>query len=387
MNFKMKPETHELFKAFSLAGMVIVLFYVVISNLNIIGGAISSIVSALSPFIFGCVMAFILIPLRNLLEQKVMRKKQWKQSTKRKISVAVTMIAMILFLIGFFWLLIPQVISSITTFVSNIRTYISNIQEFLDSFAQMSGQNQEIVDTIMSKLTEIGNDLAQWLTGASGGLTKIVGYVSDVVSVITNFLIGMIIAVYLLLDSERFKLQIKKLTYSILPLSKADRFISIGRLTSDMFYKYISGNALDSLMVGIICYIGCTILGIPYAVLIAIVIAITNMIPVFGPFLGAIPCLIILVMIDWVKALEFLIFILVLQQIDGNIVAPYILGDAVGLPTLWVMFAIIVGGSLFGVVGMFIGVPSFAVIYTLAKEWIEKKLKDKNIQLEETNTE
>ena len=150
-----------------------------------------------------------------------------------------------------------------------------------------------------------------------------------------------------------------------------------------MFYKFFFGKAMDSLIIGILCYICCTFMRMPYAVMIAVIVGITNVIPVFGPFLGAIPCMIILVMINWVKALEFMVFIVILQQIDGNIIGPYILGDAVGLPTLWVMFAIIVGGALFGVVGMFLGVPTFAVIYTLIKEWTHNRLESKKLTFTE----
>ena len=380
MNFKLDPKTKELTIAMSIAGIVIVSFYLIISHLNILGGVIAAIFNALLPFIFGICFAFILTPLRNLTEEKLLSKYEMSQKKKRGIAVTVSMLTMIIILVGFFALLVPQVISSISTFVGNLSNYITNLQSTVEQFV---GGDTEALDAITDVLLNGASQLAKWMTTASGGLSKIVVYVGDVVTQIINFLIGIIIALYLLLDSEKFKKQMKKVTYCILPESVATSFISVCKLTADMFYKFISGKAIDSLIIGIICYIGCKILNMPYAVLIALVVGLTNMIPVFGPFIGAIPCLIILVMIDWVKAAEFLVFIIILQQCDGNIIGPYILGDAVGLPTLWVMFAIIVGGALFGVVGMFIGVPTFAVIYTLAKRGINHRLKEKNLHFDE----
>ncbi len=380
MNFNLKPDTKETVLALSLSGIIIVSFYLIISNINILAGVFGVIFHALLPFVFGIIIAFILTPLRNLTEEKLLKKYKISQKAKRKIGVAVSIIAMLLIIIAFFWLLIPQMASSIATFIGNLSDYISNGQKLLEQF---NGGDTEVSDVLINALYSGADALAKWMTTASGGLSSIVGYVGDIVSNITNFLIGIVIALYLLLDSEKFTLQLRKVTYSIFPVNFARWLSSVCRLTTDMFYKFISGKAIDSLIIGIICYIGCKILNMPYAVLIAVIIGVTNMIPVFGPFIGAVPCLLILVMIDPIKSLEFLIFIVVLQQCDGNIIGPYILGDAVGLPTFWVMFAIIVGGALFGVVGMFIGVPSFAVIYTLLKRNVENRLKEKNLTFEE----
>lgn len=380
MNFNLKPDTKETVLALSLSGIIIVSFYLIISNINRLAGVFGVIFHALLPFIFGIIIAFILTPLRNLTENKLLKKYNLSQKTKRKIGVAVSIIAMLFIIVSFFWLLIPQMASSIATFIGNLSDYISNGQKLLE---QINGGDNELSDVLVNALYSGADALAKWMTTASGGLSSIVGYVGDIVSNIANFLIGIIIALYLLLDSEKFTLQLRKVTYSVLPVNFARWLSSVCRLTTDMFYKFISGKAIDSLIIGVICYIGCKILNMPYAVLIAVIIGVTNMIPVFGPFIGAIPCLLILVMIDPIKSLEFLIFIVVLQQCDGNIIGPYILGDAVGLPTFWVMFAIIVGGALFGVVGMFIGVPSFAVIYTLLKRDVENRLKEKNLTFKE----
>lgn len=380
MNYKFRPETKEAIIALSIAGCVIVTFYLGISHINNLFGIFVAIFRALVPFIFGFVFAFLLMPLRNIAENTLTKKTKLKPKTIRTISVIVSIITMLVILIGFFWLLIPQLISSISMFVGNLAEYIYNSQQLIQ---QIIGANTEIVQTITDVLMSGANELTKWLTGASGGLGKIMDYITTIVSQVINFLIGIIIALYILMDSEKFALQMKKILLAILPEKAARSFGSVCRLTADMFYKFISGKAIDSLIIGVICYIGCLLLNMPYAVLIAVVVGITNMIPVFGPFIGAVPCFTILVMINWVKAAEFFVFIVVLQQCDGNIIGPYILGDAVGLPTLWVMFAIIVGGALFGVIGMFIGVPTFAVIYTLAKQWIHHRLETKQLKFNE----
>ena len=393
MNIHLKSETKEAIKAFSISGIIIVLFYLIISNLDILGGTIGSIFHALLPFIFGMILAFLLMPLRNLAENKLLKNTKFSKRTKRYIAVAISIVALLGILIaisivafmllgiliGFFCLLVPQVISSISMFVGNLSNYITNVSKLIQ---QLGGKDTELIDTLTNLLMDGASQLAKWMTGASGGFTKLVSYVGDIVTQVINFFIGIIIALYLLLDSEKFILQMKKVTYCIVPENVALDLTSIFKLTADMFYKFISGKAIDSLIIGIICYVGCKLLNMPYSVLIALVVGITNMIPVFGPFIGAVPCLLILVMIDWIKATEFLVFVIVLQQCDGNIIGPYILGDAVGLPTLWVMFAIIIGGSMFGVVGMFIGVPTFAVIYTLVKQAVHRKLKQKRLNFD-----
>ena len=212
-------------------------------------------------------------------------------------------------------------------------------------------------------------------------MQKIMNAGMNFVTGIVNFFIGLIIMVYLLYDEERFKRTFKKINYALLPRKAADSFIYVLCLCRDAFNNFIFGKIIDSLIIGILCYICVAFLKIPYPVLIAVIVGITNIIPVFGPFIGAIPCLIILVMIDPLAALKFLIFIIILQQVDGNIIGPKILGGSMGLPTLWIMFAIIVGGSLFGVFGMVIGVPLFSVIYTLIRRQISQKLKEKDIHI------
>ena len=191
----------------------------------------------------------------------------------------------------------------------------------------------------------------------------------------------MVVSFYLLLDEEKFLLQFDKVLYTVCSLDHAERITYVTGLTGKMFNRFIFGKAFDSLIIGVICWICMIIMKMPYAPLIGFVVGITNMIPVFGPFLGAIPCILILVIINPWKALEFAVFVLILQQIDGNIIGPRILGDSMGLPSLWIMVAIIVGGALFGVTGMFVGVPVFSVIYILVKEKVNRSLRIRKLNI------
>ena len=204
----------------------------------------------------------------------------------------------------------------------------------------------------------------------------------DAVASMFSFLIGIIAAAYMLYDEEKFKRTFKKLFYGIFPKKFADWLMYLYSLNKIAFNGFVFGKIIDSAIIGVMCYVGALLLKLPYPVLIAVVVGVTNVIPFFGPFIGAIPCLIILVVIDPWAALKFLIFIFALQQFDGNILGPKILGGSLGLPTLWIMFAIIVGGALFGVPGMVISVPIFSVLYILVRDWINAILKKKQINIE-----
>lgn len=375
-NFHLKPETKEAVIALSLSGIIIVSFYLLVSHLSVVSGLFSSAIGVLMPFIYGIFISFLLMPLRDIVEKKWLKNVKWSDKAKHNAAVVVCMVFLVLVIVAFFSILIPQLSSSIQNFIRNIGSYLRNAQQLLSN---LSGYYPEMTTRLMELLTDFSDFLTKQLTSLDGAVGGIVVTIGNVVSGVINFLIGIIITVYLLIDSERFKLQLKKVMFAIFPTKYGNHLVHISNLATDMFYKFFFGKAMDSLIIGILCYICCTIMKMPYAVMIAVIVGITNIIPVFGPFLGAIPCFIILVMIDWVKALEFLVFIVILQQVDGNIIGPYILGDAVGLPTLWVMFAIIVSGAMFGIVGMFLGVPVFAVIYALVREWTHNRLEEKKI--------
>ena len=365
---------------FTVSGILIVLFSVVISHLDLIFGLIGSALDVLMPFLVGILFAVILQPLRTLAEEKWLKNLKCKDRTRRKLATGITMIIFMLCFLSFFAVLIPQLIASIQNFLENMDGYFRSLNSLIES---LHLQDAEITDTVQELTLTLSESLYDWLLGAQGGLSTIVSYSVSFVTTIVNFFIGLIITIYILTDEERFRRQMKKILYTICAENTADSIILVIRLTSNMFKRFVFGQAIDSVVVGIVCWFGCTVFRNPYAVLIGFVVGVTNMIPIFGPFIGAVPCGIILLLVKPIAAIEFAAFILVLQQIDGNIVAPHILGDSLGLPALWVMFAIIVGGSLFGIVGMFLGVPLFSVIYYLVAEAVDNHIYRHRIKIDE----
>lgn len=376
---KLKEETIENIKAFSISGILVVAFYTLINNVEPLYGVFQAIFVALSPFIYGIGIAFLLNPLRKVIEYSWLEKTKLKPRTKKVIASFGALLIGIIMLFVFFSILIPQMISSIQTFLSSFEGYVDTAHKFFESNNFFSDDLLKTLNPVIDKGVSM---LGDWVSNIASSLNAILMYSVIFAKGVMNFLIGMIIALYILLDEVNLKRQIKKVLYALLPEKTTKSILRTTRLTINTFNSFVAGKAVDSLIIGILCYIILSFMKMPYTPLISVVVGVTNMIPVFGPFLGAVPSILILLLVDPFKALEFSIFILILQQVDGNIIGPRILGGAVGLPTLYVMFAIIIGGALFGIVGMFIGVPVFSVIFVLVSEFIHRQLDKKNITVQ-----
>ncbi len=378
MKNKITPETHQNIIAFTLSGIMIASVCFAFMKWESILKFLSTVWVAMAPFVWGFCLAFILSPLRRLCEEKWLSRLNISKSVSRPIAVGFSLVVMIVAIVVFFSVLIPQLVSSFETLAASMDGYISTLETFMNDVGRPTEEETfvyTLYETLKSNIVE--------LVGGTGPIvSKFLNYSVSLVKGIFSFLVGMIIAVYLLLDQERWIRQFKRVMYAFLAPEVAEEVFRIFNLTGNMLDNFIFGKALDSLIIGIACGICCGLMKIPYTPLIAFIIGLTNMIPVFGPFIGAIPCAFILLIISPAKALEFIIFILILQQVDGNILGPYILGDSMGLPPLWVMFAIVVGGSLWGILGMFLGVPLFSVIYILIKEIVMKRLKERRIRID-----
>ena len=374
---KLKEETIENIKVFSISGILVVAFYTLINNVEPLFGVLQAIFVALSPFIYGIGIAFLLNPLRKIIEYSWLGKTKLKPRTKKIIASFGALFIGIIMLFVFFSILIPQMISSIQTFLSSFEGYVDSARNFFESNNFFSDDLLKTLNPVIDKGVSM---LGDWVSNLASSLNAILMYSVIFAKSVMNFLIGMIIALYILLDEVNLKRQMKKVLYALLPEKTTKGILRTTRLTINTFNSFVAGKAVDSLIIGILCYIILSFMKMPYTPLISVVVGVTNMIPVFGPFLGAVPSILILLLVDPFKALEFSIFILILQQVDGNIIGPRILGGAVGLPTLYVMFAIIIGGALFGIVGMFIGVPVFSVIFVLVSEFIHRQLDKITIQ-------
>ncbi len=378
MKFNFDEKASELIKILIFSGTILMLIFYGITKLDYFFAAIGDFLTIILPFIFGFSFAFLMMPIYNKIKAQWLVKTKLKEKTKSKIAAFLS-IGFLLFIVGLVMaIIVPQVYVSVLRLSQNGNEYLNNIDDVLNG-ASKNPFIQELVNIIWI----YSEDLFTGLVGAlKDSLPQILDYSISIVKTTINIFIGVFIAVYIMIDKARFVRQAKKAAYAFFPKKSVDYVAKIGKLTTEMFNAFIVGKTVDSLIIGAICFVGMLIMGMEYALLISVIIGVTNMIPVFGPFIGAVPGFLILFIFNPTQALLFLIWILILQQFDGNILGPYILGDSVGLPSFWVMFAIIIGGGLFGIIGMFLGVPFFAVIYITIKNIIEDRLERKKIKIE-----
>ncbi|MDO5134640.1 MAG: AI-2E family transporter, partial [Eubacteriales bacterium] len=279
----------------------------------------------------------------------------------------------------------PELIRSITNLVYSFPHYVNVVQKWLDSIiARGWNLDADAIDMVEAYSLEAQNYLTTTLLPQLQGMLKnISSGLFDVFIFLKNFIIGAIVSVYILADKEGFVAKGKMIAYAMFPTERANFVIHAMRFTSQTFIGFISGKILDSAIIGVLCYIGISLMNMPYVILVSVVVGVTNVIPFFGPYLGAIPCIILILLVDPLKALYFALFILALQQFDGNILGPMILGESTGLSSFMVIVAILVGGGVFGIPGMIIGVPVFAVFYAAFRKLIRLILAGKDIPNDE----
>ena len=342
-----------------------------------------STMKILSPVIWGLVLAYLLNPVMKSFEKifkSLTEKKKSHPRLNRRLSVAATSILTLAVLSALIAIVLPQIVSSISSILNNLNSYFSNAEKWVNKLLADNAQINDFInaefENIQKYATEIVNKFQSQLKNIISELTQ--GAFSFLIG-IKDFFLGFIIMIYLLLSKEKFAGQIKKTLYAFLPGKYCENILSVTRRADSTFIGFISGKALDSLIIGLLCFIAMSLMHMPYAVLISFIIGITNMIPFFGPIIGAIPSGLLVLLSDPKKVIPFVIFVIILQQFDGNILGPKILGDSTGLPAFWVMFAIFVGGGFFGFAGMLLGVPVFAVIYAITRESVEERLKKKSL--------
>ena len=370
------------------------LFYFAVRNISVFMEILGKLVTILAPFIWGLVICYLLSPLMRLLEKRVflpLGKRLYRKNKKggaakfaRVLSIVFSEIVLLLLLAALVYLIIPQILSSVQMLIQNSGTYADNVSAWLDSLLKDYPELDSYVGEIFGNFNaNVGNWLETKLLPQLGNLiTSVTSGVYGFARSIYNLIIGIIVSVYMLADKEGFLASTKRLRYAIFSVETADRLRQGLNFVDKTFMGFLSGKILDSLIIGIICYIVCSILNMPYTLLVSVIIGVTNIIPFFGPLIGAIPSALIILMVSPSKCLIFVIFIIILQQIDGNIIGPRILGSSTGITGFWVMFAIIVGSGLFGFWGMVLGVPVFVVIYTVIQNLVVKKLKKSDLPWE-----
>ena len=360
-----------------------VLFFFLIYKIDVIFAGIEKILGILMPVILGAVIAYLLIPVDEYFEKIYIKYfgKYFKTRAKRNkiIRIGGVATAIFLFLIILFmlvYLVVPQIYNNTRNLLLALPGQVSNLMVWI---TEKMADDTELSSIISRIYHEAMNFLSTWVkTDMIDQLYLVIDGLLGAVNVVAEFFIGIIIAVYLMVSREIFVLQGKKVIHAFLNDEHASMFIQLLKECNRIFGGFINGKLLDSLIIGILCFVGVSLLQMPYSVLVAVIIGVTNVIPFFGPYIGAIPSTILIMLDSPSKGLIFIVFILVLQQFDGNILGPKILGDSIGLSPFWIIFAILLGGGLFGVVGMLFGVPVFAVLYFLIKSFIDYRLSKKD---------
>lgn len=342
-----------------------------------------------SPVLYGIVLAYLLTPLVNSLEHKLLEPFFYKYggiTPKRKkliraLSVIATLIIMILAIYAFFSILIPNIVSSIKSISFQFPYYIRNLTQWSEKYLEDNPDVEALVLQVLDIYSVEFNDfLNNSIIPQMESLLRTVSLsLLGMLKVLWNFVIGIIISIYVLFSKETFAGQVKKMIYAIFPNKTGNRMIQNSRFVSETFIGFISGKIIDSIIIGFICFLGTTVLNMPYALLISVIVGVTNIIPFFGPYLGAIPSALLILMVNPVQCVYFVIFILILQQVDGNIIGPKILGGSTGLSGFWVIFSITIFGGIMGVPGMIVGVPVFAVIYAMVRSIINRQLERRGL--------
>ena len=359
--------------------------YNVLHNFNSYKAAFHKLIDILLPVIYGFSIAFVLDPVTRFFEKKMLPKiSRGKLSSKwnKGLSVLLTYLVAVLVIGIFLSVVIPQVTASIAGIISNLSIYLGRVSEWLNDLFEMLPKEewfQETLEKINESAKAILETFYNWL---SASLPLVFNATKNLTTGLTNLVLGVIISIYFLFGKERFFAQIKKFLYAMLPKGFVERLIDMTHTSNRIFSGFISGKLLDSLIIGILCFVGMSVFRMPMAMLVSVIVGVTNVIPYFGPFIGAIPSALIVFLIDPIKALWFVLFVICLQQFDGNILGPRILGDSIGMPSFWVIFSILLFGGYLGVLGMFIGVPTFAVIYSIFKIWTESRLNRKNLPVD-----
>ena len=370
------------------AGALLVLFYQVVSNFTGFKTGISDLRTIISPFIYGFVMAYLLSPVYNYVVRKcypVFEKKTKKKKTALTISkVLATIIALVVLLgivAGLLSLLIPQVADSVRTLTATLPNRFEQLNIWLDKVLGGMG-NQDIAENIDHFVGDMQDNLLNWLQdtflpGVGSFMQRLSNGVLVTIKTFFNVIIGVIACAYFLNGKENFRAQFKKVINAFFSKERATAIHDFFSYTNRTFGSFITGKIIDSVIIGVLCFVAMSIMKLPYPILISTIVGVTNIIPFFGPFIGAIPSIAIIFIVSPVQALYFLILVIVLQQLDGNIIGPAILGSSIGIGSFWVMFAIVIGGGLFGFIGMVLGVPIFALIYHYAGMFVGRKLGKK----------
>ncbi|MBR5228347.1 MAG: AI-2E family transporter, partial [Firmicutes bacterium] len=364
-----------------------ILFYLMLTRIPELKNLWSTLNGVLRPVMLGCIMAYIILPVYNGLRRLLRRKLPDSLSEKVKLRISkgvsnlVSHVVLVVVVVGLITMAGPQILESIVRVIDATPGTIDTItdwsQKMLADYPPLAKSAANLLGDLEEKLVNIVTTyIIPSITQILGGITS---GVINAVNILFDILVGLVVSVYLLNVKDTFSGQGKKFVYGFFAPEEANKIITNVREVHAIFSGFISGKIIDSTIIGLITFPVLSILNMPYALMVSVIVGVTNVIPFFGPFIGAIPCTFIILTVDPIKALEFAVYALIIQQIDGNIIGPKILGETTGIPSIWVLFSILVGGGLFGFPGMILAVPVFATIYLFAGRFVDRALMRRNL--------
>ncbi len=370
------------------SGAVLIALAFVLMRIENIIGWIGSLLSILRPIFIGILLTFILygptVRLTHLLEKAT----KGRRFPCNGVAVLISYVLFLGILTGLIWIVVPSFISSIQEFTAKFSTYMYNIQNWLNgvlSFINDAGGFNIMemlslnIDEIIKQITNVVSMIPDYIPD----LMETIGeWASGIAGVLTDIVFGIAFSVYMLIGRKRLKRQAKRIIKTFCSQTVYNRIAHITNLVFGTFSNFVSGQLIEALILGLLCFIGMTILDFPYAVMISVIIGVTNIIPIIGPIIGTIPGVIIYLLVDPWRAVWFVIFIIILQQIDSNLIYPRVVGSSVGLPAIWILFAVTVGGGMFGVVGMVVGVPLMSLIYTILREKTAAAAAEEEVEID-----
>lgn len=380
INWNNKYATIAMYAFLVICGSI--LLYLGISHITLIKGSVNDFIGTLQPFIIGGALSYLLNFILRFYEDKILSHnffKKLKKSYKRSVGLLLTYITASIITYLFIQFVLPQLVDSIVGLVNSIPEYLNELTRVTNDIFDNLNLQPEYINLITDKF---GESVTYIITMISNFIPVIGNFVVGATSSILNIIIGIIISIYILIDKEKFMALGKKVVYALCSKEKAKFILRLATQSNMTFSRFIGGKILDSFIIGVLTFLILTIFKMPYVLLISVIVGVTNIIPFFGPFIGGIPATIIILFVSPIQALWFIVIIVVIQQIDGNIIGPKILGDSIGISAFWILFSLLVAAKFMGFVGMIIGVPLFAIFYSIIKEIIEEKLAKKGLPIE-----
>lgn len=382
----MKIEWNKKYTTISAYSIIVVflsiIFYIIISEFGLFLAWLNRYIKVFEPFTIGFAIAYLANFILDFIERKAFKSffaQRRENKAKRTLSIISTYLILFAGLFLFIYLVLPQLINSVTGAVYTVINNYDSLSKSIIDFINKLNISQSYIDDIVLRWNNFVDNIINFI---SNSLPIIGSYAGKLFSSIWNIVLGIIISIYMLIEKEKFSMLIKKLDFSIFSKERAMRNIELAKRADDIFGRFLVGKIIDSTIIAILTYIVLTVTKMPYSLLISFIVGVTNIIPFFGPFIGAIPSFFIILFVSPIKALWFLVIILIIQQLDGNIIGPKILGDTLGISAFWILFSLLISGEIFGFIGLVIGVPLFVFVYSIVKDNVEKRLQNKGLPVE-----